>query len=119
MKLRWLWVGLYAAGIFAASSIPGHSMPAPALFSLDKVAHFGIYLGLGALIAWAWERYWPAILVASAYGALDEFHQHFTPNRSVELGDFIADTLGAAAGVLLIVLLQRYRSRHGADTQVP
>jgi VanZ family protein len=120
--LRWLAAGIYAFGIFVASSIPGHSMPVAQLFSFDKVVHFCVFLGLGALLSWAWERHWPAILACVAYGGLDEIHQHFTPNRSVEWGDFLADTLGAATGVLAVYLLatlvQRYRRRHAADPPV-
>jgi VanZ family protein len=37
-----------------------------------------------------------AIGITSLYGASDEFHQFFTPNRSVEIFDWLADTAGAA-----------------------
>ena len=119
MRLRWIAVVVYAAGIFAASSIPAHSIPKAALFGFDKVIHFFVYAGLGAVVAWAWDRIWLAILVCAVYGALDEFHQHFTPGRSVEFADFVADALGATAGVLLNLLIRRYRRPHGADPQLP
>ncbi len=109
MTLRWIAVGVYAAAIFVASSIPGRAMPPSPVLSFDKVVHFLIFLGLGAVVIWAWRRAWPAILACAAYGALDELHQSFTPGRSVEIGDFVADAAGAAAGALLILLLQRYR----------
>jgi VanZ family protein len=112
-------VAVYAGAIFAISSIPGRAMPPAPVLSLDKVVHFVIFLGLGAVVAWAWTRTWPAILACAAYGALDELHQRFTPGRSVEIGDFIADAAGAAVGALLILLIQRYRSKNdGADPQV-
>ena len=38
---------------------------------------------------------WLALLFAMLIGALDEFHQTFTPGRSGnDLGDWLADTLG-------------------------
>jgi VanZ family protein len=39
-----------------------------------------------------------ATLLASAYGATDEYHQMFVPLRHAELADWIADTIGASIG---------------------
>jgi VanZ family protein len=36
------------------------------------------------------------------YGASDEIHQYFVPNRSSELGDWAADVLGVIVAVLII-----------------
>jgi VanZ family protein len=52
---------------------------------------------------------WIAVAVASIYGVSDEFHQSFTPGRSVEIADWLADTCGAALAVGLYVLWPRYR----------
>jgi VanZ family protein len=41
------------------------------------------------------------VLLGVAYGASDELHQHFVPGRSVEFGDWVADSLGVCAGVFL------------------
>ena len=75
---------------------------------LDKLAHFLVF---GAL-ATSWVRLprfrsWPRLglciswILAAGFGALDEFHQSFTPGRVVEVGDWIADALGAALAVIL------------------
>lgn len=119
MKLRWLAALAYALAIFVTSSIPGRHMPPSPVLAMDTIVHFCVFLGLGALVAWAWMRYWPAVVACALYGALDELHQHFTPGRLPEVGDLVADTLGASVGALLIVLLQRYRRRHAADPPVP
>ena len=37
----------------------------------------------------------------SCFGALDEWHQQFIPQRSMDLLDWAADTAGATIGVLL------------------
>jgi VanZ family protein len=41
-----------------------------------------------------------AALVAAAYGATDEWHQHFVPGRTMEMADLAADTSGAAAAAV-------------------
>lgn len=46
---------------------------------------------------------WTAV-ICIIYGATDEVHQYFVPNRSSEIQDWIAD----AAGVLIMLLLIRY-----------
>jgi VanZ family protein len=40
-----------------------------------------------------------ALMAASAYGASDEWHQLYTPGRSADFHDWMADTLGAALGL--------------------
>jgi len=35
-----------------------------------------------------------AILLTSAYGATDEFHQRYVPNRTCDVTDWMADTFG-------------------------
>lgn len=52
-----------------------------------------------------------AIAVAVLYGISDEFHQSFVPGREMSGWDLLADTIGAGAGIALIVFLVRYRSR--------
>ncbi len=46
---------------------------------------------------------WTAILCI-IYGASDEFHQYFVPNRSSEVQDWLADI----AGVLIMLLIIKY-----------
>lgn len=98
----WVPAIAWAALLFFLSS--RESLPAPRLPHFDKVAHFGAYLVLGALLALAADRsrlpLWVAILLGIAYGASDEVHQMFVPGRTSSLGDLAAD----AAGVLVAVL---------------
>ncbi|MBI3568990.1 MAG: VanZ family protein [Gemmatimonadetes bacterium] len=56
------------------------------------------------------------VAAISCFGALDEWHQQFIPGRSMELGDWIADTTGALLGFLFStfmagVVLRRRDSR--------
>ena len=102
-RLRaWGPLFLWAAIIFALSSRP--TLPVSLGSGRDKLAHFLAYALLGALAARALPRRELAplaVLLGVAYGASDELHQHFVPGRSVEFGDWIADSLGVCAGVFL------------------
>ena len=84
--------------------------------TLDKVGHFAVFGALATSIvrlprfrARGWGGACAAALIAMGYGALDEYRQSFTPGRSVEFADWIADALGAATGVLLYQSWPWYR----------
>ena len=51
-----------------------------------------------------------ATALATIYGVTDELHQIFTPRRSSDWRDVVADGVGAAIGVLLVA------SRRGKTT---
>ena len=51
-----------------------------------------------------------AVLLASAYGASDEYHQWFVPMRTVDVRDWIADAGGAAIGGLCFAFAHRARA---------
>jgi VanZ family protein len=50
-----------------------------------------------------------AIVIVSIFGLSDELHQHFTPGRSMEFMDWVADTLGATLAVGLYTYWAWYR----------
>jgi VanZ family protein len=54
-----------------------------------------------------------ALLLASAYGVTDEFHQRFVTNRFSGVDDWIADTAGALAAVVVALAVARLRRRRG------
>jgi len=103
----WLPVAAYMAAIFYASSlsdppvptgIPDTNLHAAAycglmLLSVRAVAGTrGVTVTL-AVLAVAW-------IITVAYGATDEWHQYFVPNRHAELRDLFADAVGACvAGI--------------------
>lgn len=99
----WLWPLVIMVTVFLCSGQSTLASPDFG-FSLDKIAHFAVF---GAL-ATAWlrlpfcqRRPWLAFLFAALYGAADEYRQSFTPGRSVEFDDFLADALGALTAVVL------------------
>lgn len=111
-RRAWLWPFILAGLIFLASSrseIAGPDVP-----GTDKVVHFGVYGLLATLVVRLGRRRrvaWIALLLVSAYGITDEWHQSFTPGRSVEVADWLADTLGAALAILLYRQWTWYRLR--------
>ncbi len=115
MIALWGPPALYALAIFIESSIS--RVPAfPSGFS-DKDAHALLYAGLAGLVIRAlcgarWSRVSVgagamAIGLAAAYGATDEFHQWFVPGRTADPADWVADVVGAAIGVGLVLLAAR------------
>ncbi len=105
----WGLVAAWAGAIFAASSIPsGTRVPLPGP-GVDKFVHAGVFAVLGALGALAMRGEGLAARRAAAlggllglvYGGLDELHQHWTPGRSMDVEDALADALGAFAGALV------------------
>lgn len=107
---------LWAALLFWLSSRPD---PLPALTTRlsDKVLHFVAYGTLAALLRAAlatprrapWRALLLAVVLASLYGASDEWHQWFVPGRSCDVRDWVADTLGAAAGAAVAEVFLRRR----------
>lgn len=69
----------------------------------DKVVHaalFGVLAVLSARARRAQGRSaWPVVVFVALYGAFTEVEQAFIPSRSMELGDFLADTAGAVIGL--------------------
>ncbi len=99
-------------GLFILSGIPGEHLPVlepPA----DKVGHFAMYLGLGAVIALRvgitdfflghrvtrWTKGgWIAPTVGVVYAILNEVQQIFVPSRSFSYGDIVANVTGLLIG---------------------
>ena len=87
----------------------------------DKDAHSLLYAGLAVLLVRAlagasWRGVTIpvcllAIVLAAGYGATDEFHQRFVPERTADLLDLAADTVGAAVAVTLVWVIARWRTR--------
>ena len=82
---------------------------------VSAAAHFCEYVVLGVLLFAALIQTRPAsrpimlaavaIVIASAYGATDEFHQLFVPGRMCDPADWLTDTLGATLGATAAALV--------------
>lgn len=98
---------LWAALLFWASSRPDPGRLAPVgLLEHDKLLHAAAYAVLGGLLAaglagprlGAGRAAALAALLATGYGATDEWHQAHVPGRRADPADLAADAAGAIAG---------------------
>ena len=107
---RLAWAVALAVTVILASH--RSSVAAPAVNYFDKAAHFCVYGLLATLVQRALRgprAGWLAVLLVSLFGVTDEVHQSFVPGRSSEVGDWLADTLGAALAVSLYTGWAWYR----------
>jgi VanZ family protein len=110
----WLWgpVVLWAAVIFALSSIPSLSSGLGTWDEvLRKCAHIAEYAVLGMLLLRALGSVLPAFALGVAYAITDEFHQHFVHGRHSSPFDVAFDACGVALGLLLLFSVQSNRAR--------
>ena len=102
MASRWLPVLVWAAVIFAFSSIPSlNSGLGTWDYVLRKCAHMTEYAILAVLLLRATRSYGWAFALAVAYAATDEFHQTFVRGRHGTPLDVAIDAAGALIGLLL------------------
>ena len=110
--IRPSWVGLwlpvlaYMAMLFWFSSLSRLPSPPGDLSYYD--VHLAAYAGLAALNTRALARgafdrvggrhVAGAIVIATAYGVSDEYHQLFVPGRNFDVLDVAADAIGAIIG---------------------
>lgn len=82
-------------------------------FIIRKAAHFSIYASLGIFSSAMMctyrmknlKRFLISLSICACYAAIDEIHQLFSSGRSCELRDVIIDSIGAAVGILLTMLI--------------
>lgn len=108
-----LWIFLVHE-LFVLGSRPGSGVLFPP--PLDKVVHFVFYGGITA-IAWIALRAAPpyaetlAPISTCMVGVVDELVQSVTPGRSAGLDDLLADVIGAAVAVLILMHWRRSVNR--------
>lgn len=110
----------YSAFIFTMSALSAPPTPTFDLSWGDKITHAGAY-GLMTLFTFRATRWLLAgrslgmqMLAAAGYallfGASDEIHQAFVPNRQCDLMDWIADAAGTLLALLFIRAIARARA---------
>ena len=106
MKLRYYLLTLaYCAGIFWLSSQPFQDRPDIIFPAFDKFVHMALYGGLTAVVSVGMRRsgkthhaavlFFVPIVFSALYGAADEIHQVFVPNRAFDPLDIVGNALGA------------------------
>lgn len=98
----------WAAGIWALSATPDPpGAGLGVLPHLDKAAHVGLFLVQAGLLRLAGLGAGASFVAASAWGAIDEWHQSYVPGRDPSLGDLAADAIGAVLGANLVEWIAR------------
>ena len=108
--IRLVPVTLVMGTIFFLSHQSGDTLDLPSFPGADKLAHMTAYGTLACTVLWSFGRKGLdnpgrtvvlTLLFCVLYGISDEYHQSFTPLRSVSVLDVFADTAGALCVTLL------------------
>lgn len=115
--VRWLPAVLWMAVIFYMSSRTGSELGTMFPFAEHlpdwmgglNSGHLVAYYVLGLLVWWGLgstsrSAKWLSVLICTAYGVTDEFHQLFVDGRSAELRDLVNDFIGACLAMLTVSL---------------
>ena len=107
------WIALI--GSYIAAVVPQEL--APQLGSLsDKSTHFIAFTVLTLLLRFAYSvTLAQTFLLLLFYAVFIELSQFFTPNRSAEWLDIVADVIGIGIGLLLYPLILRVMKRYRAN----
>lgn len=109
----------YSTALMIALLLPGSSYPTHAIFSADKILHFGSYavlfLALHATLKEVHDTLnrpliWAGIL-SVLHAVSSEYFQQFSPGRSSDITDWTADLIGIVIALLLINVIRKFRER--------
>jgi len=114
----WAPVVLWAAVIFALSSVPNLATDLGLWDTvLRKCAHASEYAVLVLLLFRALGRELPAFLIGLAYAVTDELHQQFVRGRHASPFDVSMDAAGLALGLLLLHATRLWASSRSVQSQ--
>lgn len=116
-------------GIFILSSIPSNNLPQLEFEFEDKLIHIGLFSILFLCFVWSLKHQKRFTLLARnylilslvftiLYGMLDEFHQSFVPNRTSDIYDWLADSVGALLTFLLLFFFSYKTRKNIYDTSI-
>ncbi len=92
--------------IFVVTSVP--RLPSKFEVSwLSIVSHFGFYLVWAMLGVRLWDK--STLLYGIGLAVFDEWHQRFIPGRMCDWRDLIADIVGIAIGMAIMLQWLRYQ----------
>ena len=110
----------YWLALFVATHLPGDDRvdPQRVIPHLDKAIHAAAFAGLGFLLAFGISGWWKpgprlylsVIALLGLYATVDELSQGLVSRRYSDLRDWVADIVGAIAGVAVFGLLERWWS---------
>ena len=111
-----IFVG-YVVVMLLAFLVPVPTVPLAEVNHVDKLVHFGVFLGF-ALLLYVDRRpkvVW-MLLISFAFAGGIEVVQWFLPYRDADWWDFFAGAAGAGSGVLLVSVVEARLIRNGAES---
>ena len=112
--------GSFVSLVYNALQDWQHQVFGPEVDIVTSAAHFCEYTVFGALLCYAlgwrdprWLFFVIAIVIGSLYGASDEVHQIFVPDRTADVMDWLVDTCGTALGAVIAMGFLRLWDRDG------
>ena len=106
-------VSIWLLIILIISGFPGNKIPEVPIWQFDKFIHSGVYAILSILVLLAFDKQYSitksryitqiiVVLISVSYGGFMEILQNYIfINRSGNLYDFIANTIGAIFGIFM------------------
>jgi VanZ family protein len=99
--------------------LPSESFPVHEIFSIDKLWHFLSYffLMIGMTLSFKQIENYPAyyksraIIFTLLHACASEWFQQYSPGRSSDLNDWVADVLGIIIALLLVNVLLSFQKR--------
>ena len=112
----------FCIAIFVQSSFPSIELPETDFEFSDKLLHLIVYLILFFLFFYSLNNQNKniklkehallfSLLFTMIYGASDEIHQYFVPNRDSDFFDWLADAAGAFLGLLILLTAAKWKLR--------
>ena len=99
--------------------LPGDGTPGQGHGLLRKLAHFTEFASLGMILTWIMGMLSRPLPLALACGfaaaCVDETIQMFVPDRGPAFTDVLIDTSGVLTGLLLLLLIRRWRRNHSPN----
>ena len=106
----WKWLTIaWAITLAVLMLTPQDSFPESKLFSYDKLAHIGVFAIFQLLLLLTFRNSkgqhttklkFLTLTINIVYGAVLEISQQLSPGRMTDWYDFIANSVGALAGVI-------------------
>jgi VanZ family protein len=100
----------YVALMVLVFLAPVPSTPLADSTHVDKLVHFGVFLGFALLLHLdRAPKVWWTLLTSFAFAAAVELVQSVLPYREGDVWDFVAGAVGATVGVILMLVIERAR----------
>ena len=117
---------LFCIAIFVQSSFPSIELPETDFELSDKLLHIVVYLVLFFLFFYSLNNQnkniklrehalFFSLLFTIIYGASDEIHQYFVPNRDSDFFDWLADAAGAFLGLLIFLAATKLKFKKNTN----